>query len=537
MPWRVERRGSRYCVIKEGTTSPVPGGCLATRAEAVRHQRALYAGEEAAVNPQLLSPKKKRRKGMKWPSYDVSSTEGSTVVKMDELYDSRGNVIGWTNSGFSAKSPTMITWTTNNTNELIEFELDDVEPTWEGVLAVEGIVTSDGRYLMPGKIDHRDLPLSLMAQNVTAEGHEGAFAAGKITSIRREERPDLGKNAVAIIGQGVFSSDEDGQRAQALLAEEVLRHVSIDFAPTETYMLDPESLEPIGEEDLGLEQLLSGEFVRGFEGKIMGATLCAFSAFEDATMQIVETPEKVVVASAFAMRKALTASAAGLAPLSPPYEWFFETEPNHPCPLTVTAEGKVFGHLALWNQCHRSGSPGVCEMAPRSRSGYAYFHTGAVTTEDGRKVNVGRLTVGDGGHASTSPYLGTQGAIEHYDKTGTVAAFVRAVDGVHGIWLSGAVRSDCPAEKVRDMEANPPSGDWRSEKGRLELCAALAVPVAGFPVPRYEAALVSSGQEERVMALVASGYTEPGAFTRADQRRFETLKSKARRALVFDSYR
>ena len=383
---------------------------------------------------------------------------------------------------------------------------------------------------MPGKIEHRELPLTLMAQTETDEGHKGAWVAGKITEIRKEERPDLGEGAVAIVGEGVFASDEDGQRAHALLSEEILRGVSIDFAPTAGHVLNKDTLEVIEEGDLDLADMLSGNFVRGYEGKIMGATLCAFAAFEEATMQIVDAGEEVIVASSFPMRKVLTASAAGLAPLSPPYDWFYKEEPGAPCPLTVTSEGQVFGHLALWNQCHRSMAD-VCEMAPRSRSGYAFFHTGAITSDDGRKVNVGRITVGEGGHASVSSWLGLDGAIEHYDKTGMVGAFVRAVDGNHGIWLSGVVRSDCPAEKVRDMEANPPSGDWREEKGRLELCAALSVPVAGFPVPRYEAALVASGGDERVVALVASGYTEPGAFTRAKQRQFEQLKKKARKAL------
>jgi hypothetical protein len=513
VPWDVRRRGDRYCVIKQGESSPIPGGCHATRAEAVRHQRALYAGEAAQTEEVVMDS------------------------ELNPLWHYLGTNAAWTSDNTVTVSPVVfttdntgnITWTVNT--EVNGEPVEEIE--WEGVLAVEGIVTSDGRYLMPGKIDHRDLPLTLMAQTVTADGHDGAFAAGKIVEITRQDRPDLGDGAIAIIGRGVFSSDEDGQRARALLEEEVLRHVSIDFAPTETHMLNSDTLEELeGEMDLG--DLLEGNFVRGFEGKIMGATLCAFSAFEDATMQIVEIDaDRVVVASAFPMRKALTASAAGLAPLAPPYDWFFQEETVGPCPLTVTPEGKVYGHLALWNQCHRSMSE-MCEMAPRSRSGYAFFHTGALTTDDGRKVNVGRITVGEGGHAPTDPRIGMKGAIDHYDKTGTVGAFVRATDGRYGIWLSGCVRSDAPAEKIRDLEANPPSGDWRDESGRLELCAALSVPVAGFPIPRYEAALVASGVEERVVALVAAGYSEPTGFTRAQTRQFERLKNGIRVLLAAD---
>lgn len=460
------------------------------------------------------------------------------MTEIATIEDGEGNVVGFWAPGMSSTTDTTgnITWTVGShtfdstfSPEEIVAEFEDA-PTWEGILAVEGIKTSDNRYLMPGKIGHRDLPLTLMAQTVTADGHEGAWVAGRIDNIWKEDRPDLGEGAVAIMGSGVFANNEDGQRAHDLLEQEVLRGVSIDFAASETHLLDPESLEVLDDGEMDLMDLLSGNFVRGFEGDIMGATLCPFQAFEDATMQIVETPDKVVVASAFPIRRVLTASAAGLAPLKPPKDWFYTEETNGPCPLTVTADGRVYGHLALWNQCHRAVGA-TCEMAPRSKSGYAYFHTGSLTTDEGEKVNVGRITVGANGHASVSPYLGTQGAIEHYDETGTVGAFVRAKDGIYGIWLSGAVRSDCPAEKVRDMEANPPSGDWREENGRLELCAALSVPVAGFPVPRYEAALVASGVEERVVALVASGYAEAGAPSRTTQRRVETLKAKARRAL------
>lgn len=518
MPWRLSKRGSRWCVVKEGESSPVPGGCHPTRAQAVKHQRALYAGEAAAKEEVLVAT------GDPNPLWWYLNT-GSTTFD-----PTRYSTTISPSLTFTVAEPGSVT------DDGIDWQADlPEEISWEGVLAVEGVPTSDGRYLIPGKINHRELPLTLMAQTVTDDGHKGAFAAGKITAIRREKRPDLGDNAVAIIGQGVFADTDEGREAAHLLETEVLRGVSIDFAPTASLMLDPETLEPLEEEEMDLLDLLAGKFLRGFEGDIMGATLCPFPAFEDASMQIVEVGEKVLVASAIPMRQALTASAAGLAPLAPPYEWFFKEEPNHPCPLTVTAEGQVYGHLALWNQCHR-GLRASCELAPRSPSGYAFFHTGGLTTEDGRKVNVGRITVGEGGHASTDPSLGMSGAIEHYDKTGTVAAFVRAKDGRYGIWLSGAVRSDVPAEKVRDLEANPPSGDWREEKYQLELGAILSVPVPGFPVPRFEASLVASGAEERVVALIAAGYSEPISFTRAESRKFTRLLHSARSVLSADGF-
>ena len=118
---------------------------------------------------------------------------------------------------------------------------------------------------------------------------------------------------------------------------------------------------------------------------------------------------------------------------------------------------------------------------------------------------VGTITVG-GGHAPIS--YNSRKTVEHYDNCGSVAAFVRAQDGTHGIWITGAVRSDLPAEKVRDLRANPPSGDWRTEGGSLELQGILAVPIPGFPVPRSEMRLVASGAEEEMVALVASGFAD-----------------------------
>jgi hypothetical protein len=499
MPWMVKKRGSSWCVIKEGESSPIPGGCHPTRAAAIRHQRALYASGAATAEGSI-----------------VMGTTNEIILTTD---NSTGEIV-WTIAGDKSK-------TAGDVFEMIVHG----SPTWEGVLAIEGLPTSDGRYLMPGKITNRDLPLTLKMQKETADGHDGAVPVGKITEIYREDRPDLGDNAVAIIGRGVFADTADGREAASLVSDEVLRHVSIDLSHSESYLLDKETYEVVDEDSADLGALLNGDYLRAYEGSIMGATLCAFAAFEDATMRIVDVnPEHAVVASAFSLRKVLTASAAGIAPLAPPYDWFYKEETNGPCPLTVTPDGQVYGHLALWNQCHR-GKQHSCELAPKSRAGYAYFHTGSLTTDDGRKVNVGRITVGEGGHASTDPRLRMTDAIAHYDKTGTVAAFVRAKDGRYGIWLSGAVRSDCPEEKVRDLEANAPSGDWRFEGIGLELGAILSVPVPGFPVPRYEAGLLASGDEERVVALVASGYSPQVEFTRAEQRKMTTLVNKLRTML------
>lgn len=195
---------------------------------------------------------------------------------------------------------------------------------------------------------------------------------------------------------------------------------------------------------------------------------------------------------------------AAVAPLKPPRSWFERPEANERTPLTFTAAGEVFGHLALFETCHtgfQGGAFSECVMAPRSPSGYQMFHLGQLETDDGT-VAVGKLTYGTG-HAPLS--AGLQAASAHYDDTGSVGAFVRATDGQYGIWLAGAVRSDLTPEGLRDMRANPPSGDWRALNNQLELVAALAVVVPGFPIPRSQLALSASAG---ISALILPGVQE-----------------------------
>ena len=527
MPWDVKARGGKWCVVKKGSSTPIPGGCHSSRAKAVRHQRALYAGE-------------------------ASATEGGVTMMNDwhSVADATTSNMAFTLT--ETTGPYVIDFINNAASQLVVGEVEELAeesssglPGWEAVLAFEGLPTSDRRYLIPGEIGERELPLSMMAQTVTSEGHDGAECAGNITDIWREPRPDLGEGVIAIMGAGGFADNEAGREAVKLVEEKMLRGVSIDLATDAILLLDPDSYEEVNEEEVELADVLSGRYLRGIKGTIMGTTLVPFPAFGDAHMEVVYE-DAALVASAPRMwpvdgtqlrlvrRDVLTAAAAGSAPLSPPREWFEQPEADVPTPLTVTEDGRVFGHLALWGQCH-SGFPG-CEVANRSKSGYAFFHTGTLTTAEGDDINVGRITVGDrggarGGHASI--VLGTQGAIEHYDNTACVGAYVRATDGKLGIWLSGAVRSDCPAERVRDMKANPPSGDWRWENRCRELVAALCVPVGGFAIPRFEARVASAGGEDVVMALVATGYAPQDApeMNRAQLRRLSMLKVRAREAL------
>ncbi len=197
---------------------------------------------------------------------------------------------------------------------------------------------------------------------------------------------------------------------------------------------------------------------------------------------------------------ALTASAGETLPV----DWFKDPNLSGPTPFTVTEDGRVFGHVATWAACH-IGQPMTdddCTTAPHSATGYSYFLTGEVLTDVG-PVAVGQITMG-GGHAADR--AGVRAAVSHYDSTSTAVADVTAGEDEHGIWVAGALRSTVTDDQVHALRAAAISGDWRrvsiGREGNLEMVAALAVNVPGFPIPR-PSMLVASGGEPLTLVAAA----------------------------------
>lgn len=178
---------------------------------------------------------------------------------------------------------------------------------------------------------------------------------------------------------------------------------------------------------------------------------------------------------------------------------FMAPEPDELTAITVTEDGRVFGHLAEYGSCH-IGFADVCVSPPTSSSDYAYFHQGEITTEDG-PLAVGKITLGTG-HASMR--ASARAAAEHYDNTGTAVAVVRCRDGALGPWLSGRILPGVTDDRVDELRRSGISGDWRGVRRgsrALELVGVLAVNVPGFPVPRTRA-LAAAGVRSLVAAAV-----------------------------------
>ena len=189
--------------------------------------------------------------------------------------------------------------------------------------------------------------------------------------------------------------------------------------------------------------------------------------------------------------ESITAAANAL-----PKSWFDDPQLDGPTPLTITPDGRVFGHAASWNECH-IGIQDRCVIAPHSITDYAYFHVGEVLTSDG-PVAVGHITMNTG-HAALN--LDSGPAAAHYDNTGAVVADIHVGEDKHGIWMAGAMRSTATEEQIHALRAAAISGDWRPIGAGIEMVAALAVNTPGFPIPRT--ALAASGT--KTLALVAAG--------------------------------
>ncbi len=190
---------------------------------------------------------------------------------------------------------------------------------------------------------------------------------------------------------------------------------------------------------------------------------------------------------------------------APSRDSFFRPEPKVATPPTFDEDGSVYGHVAIWGQCHRGFMGGAfeqCVTPPKSNTDYAQFNLGHIITEEGEKVAIGKITF-DTDHAPLTADV--VAASRHYDNTGSVGAYVRASNGRLGPWLSGVLKPDLATSALVSLRANPLSGDWRSLNGNLEMVAALAVPVPGFPIPQLG---LSASIEGGVQTLILPGFCD-----------------------------
>jgi hypothetical protein len=452
---------------------------------------------------------------------------------------------------------------------------------------LEGFETGDGRYITPGTVGRRDLPMTLMGMLRNPDGgwgHDAAIVIGRVDTL---ERVDFSAEINRLTGQpygpdvwawkatGFLTPHPDQEGSEATVQyvkDQVLRGVSVDFDEFEAH----EEILAVDEEGWPTDWRLIID-----SASIGTMTVCPFAAFAGATIVLdgealadpgAEPADGAVPPAAVASAgqpgvltfrgtscvacdsAALTASAAaptteelaaGVAPTYPPASWF-SRQPSHDQPMDRhvyvgrsadgTPTGQVWGRVAWWDVCH-SGVGDACVMAPKlGDSGYEGFHTrGRVYTAEGEELGVGILTHG-GGHANIR--LGVTPALAHYDTAGAAYCKVRCGEDEDGIWFAGTFRPGVTREQVEDFAAFPVSGDWRADAGDRDVrfIAAVSVNTPGFSPPRAQMALAASGQRALVAAgsvgvtrRAAAGGTDPGAVRREVERLLRPVLASAAR--------
>jgi hypothetical protein len=355
---------------------------------------------------------------------------------------------------------------------------EDEPRRYRTLLAPEGLMTSDRRYIEPDALSWRDAPIHVMWSD-SEVGHGDAVLVGTFLNLHKEVVNGTTWVVADDIDWDLHEDNQSSPRAKRLVDEGRLTGVSI-------HMADMDADVECEETDDDVECQLNVH-----AGTIAAATIVAIPAFADAQIDPV--------------------AASGADLYAPPRAWFDNPQLTEPTPLTVTDEGQIFGHLALWDSCH-IGFAGTCVTPPKDSADYAEFHAHArVNTADGALLPVGVVTV-DGFHADLD--LGPEATVRHYDSTATVGAYVRAGEDDFGPWVAGALAPDLPEATIEKMRRLSLSGDWRPRDGKYILVAALTVPVPGFSIKArvasgVQTALITRGpvpavEPESDLALVAA---------------------------------
>lgn len=420
---------------------------------------------------------------------------------------------------------------------------------WEGVLIVEGLPSGDGRMVKEGALTHRELPIPLMLQVENAMGHDGSRIAGSIHEVER-----IGQE---IIGRGNFDSGVDGSEAKRLISEGTMRGVSADIDSVVVEFVTPEG-EAVDFEDVIFGGVEAIELL--VEGRIMGATITPFPAFQEAHIAVTESAEvqEALVASGYQGNvwtisrplnegefavghravldlDALVASAANEhlseIPVNPPAEWFSLEEMTEPEPFTVYADGRVYGLVAQFGSCH-IGFSKKCVSVPEGGAPFKKFRNKNTLTEAGDMVATGPIYM-DTVHPDLRKKASDTQAF--YAHTGCAVADVALYENEHGIVAAGSLRPDISPEMARTLRGSDISPDWREVDGKLQVVGLLAVNVSGFIVE----GLVASGGvpmessqprgrydsvTDSVTALVAAGMVKHEQFRAAEEAREEVAE-------------
>lgn len=381
---------------------------------------------------------------------------------------------------------------------------------WEGVVAMEGTATGDGREFAPESLTWANLPLPL---RWLKEDTHGGIQVNGVVSVGRIDT--LTRRGSQIYGTGVLDvASADGQEVARRMGTQqapgFLSGISIDAddpAAAQVEYVYPPGCPPQGvgmaaadpaANPADMEKCMIPSKTIFHSGRIRAATLCDIPAFVEAQVYLSKPFTAADDSSSEDMSDGMfdeigyTASLIAAAhtitiPDLPPIGWFIEPEEAPEIgALTITDDGRIFGYLAPRGVAHRSY--GDRRVTVPLGVDYSRWMNRVTITSDGTRIATGPITMGCG-HANPQRGVGSAQAMDHYDNSCSIVATARVGENRNGVWIAGALMSDVDPSQVARMLACQLSGDWRPNKdrpGTRELCGALLVPVPGFPMAASE---------------------------------------------------
>lgn len=165
---------------------------------------------------------------------------------------------------------------------------------WRGPLAVEGIVTGDGREFSPGSLTWADLPVPLRWNKEDSHGgepHTVAVNVGRIDKIWRDGNQ--------VMGEGVLNlKRDDGREVYQMIKDGFLRGVSIDadsISDADIEFVWPENeIEGEDEDDIFSMLFAQPEKIIFHGGRIRAATIVDIPAFAEAYIELLSEADVVV---------------------------------------------------------------------------------------------------------------------------------------------------------------------------------------------------------------------------------------------------
>lgn len=372
----------------------------------------------------------------------------------------------------------------------------------EGIIAVEGTPSGDGRMLERGSIEWDDAVLPVPIIWDRQEGDHTGMVVGAVAEVWRD--------GDEIWGRGWLSASEDPDtqaavvRVKELFNEEAvgvsvaLDHVDVELRVKKSAITGeggpdlPEDPNDLEEDENGyatLGKMMADDSLevttRGrlrHVATVDTAALTGDAAGKVKLRMVKPEDEEIVEIAASGSLRIVEFETDEPAFEDPTFGAFgvddrvlFDPHTNrYSVPVTVLDDGRTFGHIAPWGICVR-GRPDRCITPPHAD--LDGFMRGRAPLAGGKRT--GTIVIG-GSHSGVR--IGAEAATAHYDKTGRAVADVRVGLDAYGIWFAGRLRPGATDVDIYAFKSSDVSGHWEVGKdGQMTLCGLPAVNVGGFP--------------------------------------------------------